>query len=281
MAAFAGAGTVVAAAGPMRALFVVLADMLAFAFVAMTAVRAVVIDAAFGANARPIVDVVATDQPVAAVELRAVIGWSHTARLPFAPAAVALRRADTGIADFAIAAVAVFAAFRAEAGFSGDAAFQPNAAVQLRTGAGLRFRNAEVSALAERHALPIAAFLALVAFAIADAIGAEAELAVVVVATFGAIAALTTGAAEEIVAAVALGAGAVSDGAGFARVAAAGSIGHAFVLAAFLTFGAGADTRAKCANFAVARAIGIRAAFATPTPAGSLAAGQPATTRHP
>ena len=74
VAACARAGTVIAAAGPLRALLVVLADVLAFALVAAAAVWAVVIDAAFGAHARPVIEVVATEQPIAAVELRAVIG---------------------------------------------------------------------------------------------------------------------------------------------------------------------------------------------------------------
>ena len=74
MAALPGAGPVVAAAGPLGALPIVLADMLAFALVAAAAVRAVMIDAALGAHARPVIEVVATEQPIAAVELRAVIG---------------------------------------------------------------------------------------------------------------------------------------------------------------------------------------------------------------
>lgn len=97
---------------------------------------------------------------------------------------------------------------------------------------------------------------------------------------FRAVPAFAVRAAEEIVTAVALRAGTVGDRAGFTRIAATGSFGHACVLAAFLTLGAGADTRALCANFAVARAVGIRAAFPAPAPAGSLAAGEIGTARH-
>jgi hypothetical protein len=102
----------------------------------------------------------------------------------------------------------------------------------------------------------------LAALAEADAAGAEtARSTVVVAAAFRAVASLTPRAAEQIVATVALRAGAIGDGAGLARFAAAGAKRNAFVVATFLALAARAGARALDADFAFARAIGIVAAF--------------------
>ncbi len=97
VAALAGAGPVFAAAGSLRAVPIVLANVriFAFALVAMTAVRAVVIDTAFGADTRSVIKVVAADQAIAAVELRTVIGSGHATRMTFAVATIALGRAGS------------------------------------------------------------------------------------------------------------------------------------------------------------------------------------------
>lgn len=73
--ALAGALAVLTAAGPLRALLVVLADVrvFAFPFIAPTVLGAVAIDAAFGANAGAVVEVFAAEEAVAAVELFAAI----------------------------------------------------------------------------------------------------------------------------------------------------------------------------------------------------------------
>ena len=133
-----------------------------------------------------------------------------------------------------------------------------------------------------RDTIAVATLLALAASTVTDASRAEgARAAVAIVAAFGAIPAFATSAAEEILAAVALGAGTIGDRAGFTRIAATGPFVHAGVLAAFLTLGAGAATRSLDADLAITRAIGIRATFATPAPAGRFAAGQIATAGHP
>lgn len=74
MAAFAGAGTVVATAGALRAFLVVVTVVRIFAPAATApgALRAVPVVAAFSAGHR--IAVLAADEPIAAVVLRAVIG---------------------------------------------------------------------------------------------------------------------------------------------------------------------------------------------------------------
>ena len=75
VAALAGAGTVLAAAGALRAVLIVVALFVrpvAPALVAPGALRAIPVVAALGADRVLGVPVLAADQPVAAVELRAV-----------------------------------------------------------------------------------------------------------------------------------------------------------------------------------------------------------------
>lgn len=124
------------------------------------------------------------------------------------------------------------------------------------------------------NAFVIAALLILRAFACADTQRAVATAAIVVVAAFGAIAALTTRAAEQVVAAVALGARAVGDHAGFAGFATACPEGDAFVVTAFLTPAARAAALAIDAPGALARAIGVGAAFLASAGAIELTAPQ-------
>jgi hypothetical protein len=282
-------------------LLVVLTDVLAFALVATSAVRAVMIDTALGADARPVIEVVAAEQPVTAIELRAVIGRRDPARaalgtatgviLDALPIAALLALATFAIADAIGAiragwAIAVVTAFSAGGAVLGGAANEIGAALHPIL-ARIGFAQGAIVAFAgaagpDRHTFALAALLTLAAFTVADAARAEAACAAVAVMTaFRAIAALATRAAEEIVAAVPLGAGTVRDRAGFTRIAAAGPVGHTGVLAALLSLGARADTRATRANFAITRAIGIRAAFTAPAPAGRFAAGQIATAEHP
>ena len=97
IAALAGAGTVLAAAGAMRAVLVMVAIVWVFtpARVTVGALRAVPVVAAFGAGHR--VAVVAADETVAAVELRAVAASTgdveYTAVVTDSGAAVVLRDA--------------------------------------------------------------------------------------------------------------------------------------------------------------------------------------------
>lgn len=235
VAALARAGPVVTAARPVRALPIALTNMLAFALVATPTVRAVMIHTALGADARPVIDVVATEQPITAIERRAVIGRRH-------PAGTALGTAtgivlDTlpittllALAAFAIAgaigamragrAIAIVAAFSAGGAVLGGAADEIGAALHpvltrigFAQGAIVAFAGA---AGPDRHTFAFAALLTLAAFAVANAARAETTCAAItVVAAFRAIAALATRAAEEIVAAVPLGAGTVRDRAGF------------------------------------------------------------------
>ena len=85
MAGLAGTGTVSATAGSLRALVVVLADVrvLAFTGVAPAAVIAIGIDTAFGADAAPVIEIVAADETVTAVELVAIVGGHNPARRAF------------------------------------------------------------------------------------------------------------------------------------------------------------------------------------------------------
>jgi hypothetical protein len=243
IAALTGTGPVLATAGPLGALLIVLANLRVFAnpFVAPPVLGAVAIDATFGADTRPVIEVVAAEETVAAVELLAAIVSGED------PANRAFRLAAEVIVDaVAVAAFLTLAAFAVAGAFF---AVGTRRAVVVRA-AGIQW-----------NALVIAALLILGAVAGTDPQCAIATAAVVVVAAFGAIAAFATGAAEQVIAAVTLGAGSPGDGAALARFAATGADLHAFVVAAFLALAAGADALALDTDFAVARAIGIEAAF--------------------
>jgi hypothetical protein len=239
VAAFARAGAVLAAAGALGAVLVVLTGMrvFAFAFVALAAMRTVGIDAAFGANTRSVIEVVAANQAVAAIELLAVVDRDDPAngtfRLATSVAIVDAMAVATGLALAAFpvtdafgavgtrSAVVVTAAFGAGGAVFVFAADQPGAAdSEFVTGIRLAKRavvTRSLAAGADIHTFPLATFLALAAFALADAPGAgTARSAVIVSTAFGAVAALTVRAAEQVVATVALGTGSARDGAGFA-----------------------------------------------------------------
>lgn len=160
--ALARAGSILAAAGSLRAFVIVLADMRvgAFAMMAVSAMPAIGIDAAFGADARLPIRMFAADEAIAAVELLAGIAAGHlhqSAGLAFVPAAVAKRhalaiaallatptlvRAHSAITTPAIGTIAVVATFGAHPAFASRAAEQILAAIPLPTrtaghGAGL------------------------------------------------------------------------------------------------------------------------------------------------
>jgi hypothetical protein len=96
MAALAGAGAILATAGALRAVLVVVAKIwvLTPAFVAVGALRAVPVIAALSADRVLGVPVLAADQSVAAVELRAALSGcdlvEETAGVTDAPAALIL-----------------------------------------------------------------------------------------------------------------------------------------------------------------------------------------------
>lgn len=124
-AALARAVTVVAAAGPLRAVVIVvaLARIDADPVLAGATSIAIAVAAAFRADVFELAE--AADEAIAAVILLGAIGsreGDRAARFPFIPAAVGLRRADTGIADLAAPAVIVAAAFRAIVVVAGGAA---------------------------------------------------------------------------------------------------------------------------------------------------------------
>lgn len=247
MAALARAGAVIAATRPRRAAPVVLAHMgvCALAVVAVAAMPAIVIDAALGADARPVVEIVATDQTVAAVELRAVIDRSHPARASFGTAARVVIDTDPMAAFLALAALPVahvigtvraawaIGVFVALAEIAMAVFAIPEIALALgiftterAVRSCLAFPTAEMvwwalridrAAFIVRDAIAIAAAPPLDAVVGADPLIAErATLAIVIVAAFLAGAASARCAAEQILAAVALGAGAVRNGAGVA-----------------------------------------------------------------
>jgi hypothetical protein len=144
---------------------------------------AIFIDAALGTHI--VRKAIAADQPVATFELRCAIDVGHLEKAAGRTGALATighRGTNTGIADFAIAAVAVRATFSAVTGLTGDAAHWPNAAVELRTSTGLHLRDAKVHALTQRHACIVAAFLALAALPEAGAVVTELAGATVLVA---------------------------------------------------------------------------------------------------
>ena len=206
--------------------------------------RAIGIDAAFRAEAGS-VEVVAADEAVATVELRSVVCREDSARRTFRMAAIVT--VDTGaitallaLAAFAVAdaieavgartAIAIVTAFSARGAGFGFTAEQTGAANDgFITGIGLAKGAIRadfiLAAGADRHAVAVAAFLPLAAFALANTQRAIAALtAVVVVAAFGAIAAFGTWTAKEIVATGALRAGAIGYRAGISRFSATGSI---------------------------------------------------------
>ena len=85
VAALARAGAVLAAAGALGAMLVVLAGVRVFAFtlIAPATVAAIGIHAAFRADAGSVIQVVAADQTVTAIELRAVVRGGNTANGAF------------------------------------------------------------------------------------------------------------------------------------------------------------------------------------------------------
>jgi hypothetical protein len=176
IAAVPRARPVMAAAGVLRAAFVVDAEHRIHTnpvFAGPTGI-AILIDAALGADIVRLA--VAADESVAAIDLRRGVSPSDSeksAGFAHALAAIGHRGADTRIADLAIAAVAVRAALGAVTGLADDAAHWPNAAVQLRIGTGLQLRDAKVRALTQRYAFVVAAFLTLVALAEAGPFGAS------------------------------------------------------------------------------------------------------------
>lgn len=292
MAALARAGAVIAATRPRRAAPVVLAHMgvCALAVVAVAAMPAVVIDAALGADARPVVEIVATDQTVAAVDLRAVIDRSHPARASFGTAARVIIDTNSMAAFLALAALPVahvigavratwaIGVFVALAEIAMSVFAIPEIALALgiftterAVRSCLAFPTAEMvgwalridrAAFIVRDAIAIAAAPPLDAVVGADPLIAErASLAIVIVAAFLAGAASARCAAEQILAAVALGAGAVRNGAGVARFAAAGPNRDATFAAAFLVRFAGVDAAAGGADVARfrTRMVGVAA----------------------
>lgn len=176
-AAVPRARAIVTAAGVLRALPVVVADrrVLADAFMAVAALAAVPVIAALGAGASLRIPVLAADETVAAVDLRAAVAagggdFEHAAVVAKVSAAIGQRCADTRIADLAVAAVAIVAAVGAVAAVTRSAAQHLVAAAQLLIGADARRRNAIAGA--NRDAFVVTAFLALAAFAEAGPVGA-------------------------------------------------------------------------------------------------------------
>jgi hypothetical protein len=116
--ALAGAGTVLAAAGALRAVLIVVAEIreLAPALVAPGALRAIPVVAALSANGMLRIPVLTANEPVAAVELRAAISGRHfqeTAGFVGAAAAVTEIDALALTALFALRACAIAGAFGA------------------------------------------------------------------------------------------------------------------------------------------------------------------------
>jgi hypothetical protein len=122
------ARSVLTAAGVVRALPVMMADdrILADSMVADTALAAVPVGAALRADAALGTPVLTTQEPVAAIELVAVLTVSghgeHPAILADVLAALFRGGTDAGVADLAVAAVAVITAFGTVAGLTGGAA---------------------------------------------------------------------------------------------------------------------------------------------------------------
>jgi hypothetical protein len=146
---------------------------------------AIFVDAALGTDIGGLA--VTTDQSVAAIDLGIALGGGdvqHATASARTLAAIGHRGAEARIADLTIAAVAIRAAFSAVAGVTGDAAL-PSAAVQLQVFAGLALGDAKVRALAQWYTFIIAAFLTLIALAVAGAfVTIRAIRAVVIRAAF-------------------------------------------------------------------------------------------------
>jgi hypothetical protein len=119
MAALAGAGAVLAAAGALRAVLIVVAEVREFApaLVAPGALRAIPVVAALGANRTLDIPVLAADEPVATVELDSIGrgDFEQTAEVARTLAAFIDRNAFVDAADLADGAEVLDAgAFRAE-----------------------------------------------------------------------------------------------------------------------------------------------------------------------
>jgi hypothetical protein len=146
---------------------------------------AIFVDAALGTDIGGLA--VTTDQSVAAIDLGIALGGGdvqHATASARTLAAIDHRGAHARIADLTIAAVAIRATFSAVAGVTGDAAL-PSAAVQLQVFAGLALGDAKVRALAQWYTFIIAAFLTLIALAVAGAfVTIRAIRAVVIRAAF-------------------------------------------------------------------------------------------------
>jgi hypothetical protein len=146
---------------------------------------AIFVDAALGTDIGGLA--VTTDQSVAAIDLGIALGGGdvqHATASARTLAAIGHRGAHARIADLTIAAVAIRATFSAVAGVTGDAAL-PSAAVQLQVFAGLALGDAKVRALAQWYTFIIAAFLTLIALAVAGAfVTIRAIRAVVIRAAF-------------------------------------------------------------------------------------------------
>lgn len=144
IAAMPRARPIVTAAGMLRAALIVCAQHRVDAdpvFAGATGI-AIFVDAALGTDIGGLA--VATDETITAIVLIGVLGGRHdcTAALARTLAAIGHRGADTGIADLAIAAVAIVAAGGAIAAVTGSAAQQVIAAAQLLIEADTRWRNA-------------------------------------------------------------------------------------------------------------------------------------------
>jgi hypothetical protein len=109
VAARTGAGAVFAATGPLRAMPVVFTDVRirACPFVTPAVLGAVGIDTTLSTDTRSVIQVVAADQTVAAVELRTIVSWSNPTNGAFSLAALIVGHARSVAARLALAAFAV------------------------------------------------------------------------------------------------------------------------------------------------------------------------------
>lgn len=283
MAARSGAAAVMAAAGSLRALAVVLAVVRvpAFALVAVLSVPAIDIDTAFGADTRAVVEVVAADVPVAAIELGAPLGGLDAANGALWPATFVTFDALAIAALFALAALPIadtlgavgagtavvvataFGAGRARFGFAAEQVAAANDGIFARIGfaKGAESANLSLAAVADGDAFVFAAFFAFFAMFRADAADAETAGAIAVTATLIALAAFTGSAAEVVLAAGSLGVRAVDDLARVSTVPAALALGDAFITAAFFASVAIIETDAAVAASAGALVIGAALAW--------------------
>ena len=255
VAALAGTGPIFTAAGALRAFLVVLTDVrvLAFPLIAPAVLCAIAIDAAFGADTRAVIEIVATEQPIAAVELRAARGAEDATGFAVLAATIVLRNAGVSVA----ARVARLAD-------------QSNAVVTVANHAIRAVGIGEAFALVAPAVFAIAKSpIALAIFAAEFAVGAllaspATEVvyrAVGIGATLGAHAAAPSRAADQIVTAISLRAGATGDGAMLVDALAAGANGDAVAFAALLALAAGADTCSFDAYFAGVFTVGVPATF--------------------